>query len=360
MGTKVYPGIYRGIVKIVEDEQRRYRMKVRVAGVDWDETSDGNLRWSEQSAGFSSLLAADIPHYNVGDQVWVMYEHGDPDFPVVVGGWVNSAMGFSSVPTSQVVDANARQRWLRIDRRGNLLELSEVPEELWLRLKSGSAEIKVCQADNSVRLWAKSGTVDTQAARHSSTATVAQHTAQQFFITASDYDTLGGGTGLLQLLSNYNIDIFSGPGVNGRINIGGFVPTFQGVTDPLHPQMDAKQTDEVNVISREVNIGAATGDAQGLPPVALHETEKTNVKGKSIRIVAAPTTKDAYPSTAVSVVIDVTAGTITLQSDTKITLEAPEVDITGSAKVVVSAPEVEVTAAVSVTVSAPSIVMGGP
>jgi phage baseplate assembly protein gpV len=333
----------------VDDSELRYRVSVRVAGIDHDDAPENTLRFAEMVASFSSTLAADVPHYNVGEQVWVMFEGGDPDFPVVIGGWINSQFGFTGIPTAQATDyANTRLRWLRIDRVANQLVLSEVPEELWIQLISGAAQITVCQADNSVSLYAKSGLVDSQAARLSSTAGVADHNAQQFFLTSTAYTALGGANGLLRLISNLNLDLHCGP-ANGRINIGGYVPTFEGVTDASQPSMAPQQTAQVNLLGQVCNVGAADGDTQGLPPVQLQETEQSNVKGKSIKILAAPTTVNPYPSTPVAISIDavsgnititVTGGTITVQSDTKVTVEAPEVDVTATALVNVTAPSI--------------------
>lgn len=352
-------GMYKGVVKGVNDPQNRSRLQVRVAGIDWDATADGDLRWAELGAPFSALLCGDIPHYNLGDQVWVQYEAGDSDYPVVTHGWVNSQFGFPSLPSGQTTKSNpdARLRWIRADRVGNKVVMSEIPEELWIQLVSGAVSITVRQADNSIRLYALSGLIDLSAARLTSTSQNIALSGNTFLMTSSAVDAAGGAQGLIRLLSNLNLDIFAGPGPNSRLNIGGYVPTFQGLTDPTQPTMAAQQTAEVNVLGQEINAGAGPSDTQGLPtPIPLQPTEVHNIKGATITIRAAATTLTPMPS----LVIDATTGEATVTSQVKVTVSAPEVDVTATVKAVVSAPEVDVTATTTVKVTAPVVIVDSP
>jgi hypothetical protein len=76
-GNRRFPGLYRGIVADNSDPLNRGRLKVRVPQVLFDATTD----WcpGEFSPG------AGLPTIEVGTEIWVMFEGGDPSFPVWTG-----------------------------------------------------------------------------------------------------------------------------------------------------------------------------------------------------------------------------------------------------------------------------------
>lgn len=88
-GTKkVWSGCYRGKIESIDDPDRLDRVRVRVWALHRDDsnTPDTALPWAEVSeiggGGY------DYGSYNpppVGSSVWVIFEGGDPHFPVVVG-----------------------------------------------------------------------------------------------------------------------------------------------------------------------------------------------------------------------------------------------------------------------------------
>ena len=96
--TTTFAGLYRGIVRRVNDPQRKNRLVAVVPAIN----GDGELDWAlpcfpfvtkrpaiADSAG-TAVLAEDITLRlpNPGDAVWIMFEHGDIDFPVWLGTWL--------------------------------------------------------------------------------------------------------------------------------------------------------------------------------------------------------------------------------------------------------------------------------
>lgn len=331
----------RGIVEDVNDPQQRFRYRVRINGLDREDTPTEALRWAEVIPPFSVSGAADIPNYEVGDRVWVGFEMGDPDFPVILGGWIAYSFGMNDVPAPQATDyTTTRKRWVRADRIGNKLVMSEVPTEQFAQLSSGAAVVQVSSLDNSVRFFALSSTVSTEAAQVSVEAQTALTHAQSVLITTDGLNALGGPLGLLQLLSNYEVALHaaSADGSAGHINIGGYVPTLGGTTDGSDPRMVAQQTPEVNILGQTNNVGTGVGATQGTPPVPLNETEKTIVSGKAVTIRAQTTVNKTYPSTMVQLTLEVIGGKLVINTD-------QEVDITATTKVSITAPEVDVNSA---------------
>lgn len=87
-GRFKYPGVYRGIVEYINDPLEMHRVKVRVPTLHKtkDQISTPALPWAFIAApfggagGFGSVW---VPP--VGSTVWVMFEHGDINNPIVIG-----------------------------------------------------------------------------------------------------------------------------------------------------------------------------------------------------------------------------------------------------------------------------------
>jgi hypothetical protein len=73
-GNKRFPGIYRGTVVSSKDPLTKRRIKVTVPQVLGEEPTDWS--WPMDSAG------AYFKPPEVGQGVWVMFEGGDPSFPI--------------------------------------------------------------------------------------------------------------------------------------------------------------------------------------------------------------------------------------------------------------------------------------
>lgn len=118
-------GIYRGFVESVDDTESRYRYRVRVAQAHPSDVPVEHLPWAE-SVVFGGKDFGDVPHYEVGDKVFVMFEQGHRDFPVVVGGWMAAPDDTPDFPPDQSeAYADRRKKWERIDRDGNRVVMVE-------------------------------------------------------------------------------------------------------------------------------------------------------------------------------------------------------------------------------------------
>jgi uncharacterized protein involved in type VI secretion and phage assembly len=82
-----YFGKYRGTVINNLDPQQRGRLVVQVPDVS------GLIptTWAEPCVPLASIQAGVFVLPTVGAGVWVEFEHGDPDFPIWVGGYWGSA-----------------------------------------------------------------------------------------------------------------------------------------------------------------------------------------------------------------------------------------------------------------------------
>jgi len=217
-----FPCVYRGIVKAVDDPEERFRVRAHVIGVYPVDMEVETIPWAEviPQAGTKFGL---YPHFNVEDRVWIMFENANYNYPIVLGGWIASPRGISDVPAEMSADyAKGRNRTLLIDRAGNSIEMSDNPDEEWLKIKSGRAELSVRKTDSSVVINAR-GPVTVN--------------GNKVNIRADDIVIDGGNTniyashatgllpdGELNLYSNREISVYAGaiPGLDlsSRIELG--------------------------------------------------------------------------------------------------------------------------------------------
>jgi hypothetical protein len=143
-------GLYRGIVEDVADPDERGRYRVRVIGVHDDTIPVEHLPWAELMGHFGKDWG-NIPHYEVDDKVFVEFEQGDKEYPVIRGGWLTAPEGVSDLHEDISADYVAnRQRWVWRDRAGNKIILSEVDGERQIQLVSGDEVITISQEDGKV------------------------------------------------------------------------------------------------------------------------------------------------------------------------------------------------------------------
>jgi hypothetical protein len=76
-GNARFYGIYRGIVSDVNDPQTLNRVKVKVPQILADQVTQ--WAWPVENQGVEAPLPI------VGQGVWVMFEGGDPSYPVWLG-----------------------------------------------------------------------------------------------------------------------------------------------------------------------------------------------------------------------------------------------------------------------------------
>lgn len=79
----VLSGLYRGIVTTTDDPAGQLRIKAKVPQVFGDDDSD----WALPAL---QIGLSQIP--SVNDRVWVMFEAGDPNYPVYIGSWAESGI----------------------------------------------------------------------------------------------------------------------------------------------------------------------------------------------------------------------------------------------------------------------------
>lgn len=89
-GNPRFYGVYRGVVKDTRDPLNLFRIKVQVPQV----LSDAVTEWAWPMVSVSDIVAS-TP--NVGDGVFVMFEGGDPSFPLWSGKF-SGALSLTSTP----------------------------------------------------------------------------------------------------------------------------------------------------------------------------------------------------------------------------------------------------------------------
>jgi hypothetical protein len=252
----VIPGCWRAQIAVVEDGQERARYRVRVFQLHDENIPADRLPFAEYGGAFAYKGGGDVPPWEVGDLVWVMFEGGQLEYPVILGGWISQSQGVPDLlPEQQENYVQNRKRWIRKDRAGNLLELSAVPGEDRVRIKSGRAEIVVTRLDNGVQITAKDGPVTIIADR----ATVK---AQELQLEGGNTSVLANGqtppadpteavptpgvpSGVHHVFSNKTLRAYAGaiPGTDplGLVEIGQYVdaalaPRQSGVVR-LQPQL---------------------------------------------------------------------------------------------------------------------------
>ena len=77
-GNRRFYGVYRAIVVDNKDPKELFRLRLKVPQVLYDQTSD----WAWGSFPNTAIF---LPEINTG--VWVMFEGGDPAFPIWLGSF---------------------------------------------------------------------------------------------------------------------------------------------------------------------------------------------------------------------------------------------------------------------------------
>jgi len=152
--TETYPGVYRAAIEVTSDPEQRKRYRVRVSNVHPPEVESDHLPWAEHAVAFGGGSFGDIPAFEVGDPVWVMFEGGDRRFPVIVGGILNFEGGLPPLPAEQTAEYDrTSKRWTRIDRVGNKIEMSPLDDELWITVETpDGSRIRVGARDGTIEL----------------------------------------------------------------------------------------------------------------------------------------------------------------------------------------------------------------
>lgn len=77
-GNRRFPGVYRGVVTQIDDPLNKGRVKMQVPQV----LASSTTNWAWGVSHVSGEWPTPPP---IGQGVWVMFEGGDPSYPVWIG-----------------------------------------------------------------------------------------------------------------------------------------------------------------------------------------------------------------------------------------------------------------------------------
>lgn len=318
------------IITGVDDKERRWQYQVFIHGVHREDTPWDNLPWASFCAPFSAKQAGDLPHYEVGDTVYVSFLDGQEDKPIIMGGWITNSGDIPDVLVEQVESYKlARRRWVRSDRNGNRFIVSEIGGENHARMQSGNASVTATQNGNAVRLESKSGPIEMIAKLVSVDVDTVAVSADTYELNA-EYSLLGIPLGKVSLKANDQTVLYGGI----LTLVGAYVPTILGV--PVSTPKQALTTQIAPLAS--LKLGVAPGDL--LSGVPLVPTQLVNMDGTVIQIAA-------------TTVAGVSAITITISGQTAVNVNsngavnvngALSVNVQSQGVVSVAAPQVQLTA----------------
>jgi phage baseplate assembly protein gpV len=326
--SQLYGGIYEGLVTSVDDPERRHRVGVEVILPGGNGVAPTLMGEWAAVCNISGKQCGDFFPYNRGDTVYVMFLGGDPMAPVVVGGINNESSGIPDEPMEN--KANYRKglnRWSRVDRNGNVIEMSWNPDEDWVKVKSGGSEIAVsATGGGTISIASLRGSVTVAGQNVNVQAGTASVSAQRVDVTGLASDGEGLDSGAVEIASNGTIDIHSetGTAAMAKVNIGGGAQKLDGT--PV-PGSTPYQDDETNIRGEVVNIG---GGNAGASPKQIGSEGSMDREGA---VILKPTLEVNIRSSGK---VTINSGTSTVvASDTKVTvkssvavdLDAPQVNV---------------------------------
>ena len=113
-----------GRVVSVEDPERLGRVQVRFLSFDGHPEQDAPV-WARVAAPFAGADRGAFMIPDVGDEVLVALIHGDPRFPVVLGGLWNGA---DAPPEQLGGDGSSVDRWTIVGKQGTRIAIVEERE----------------------------------------------------------------------------------------------------------------------------------------------------------------------------------------------------------------------------------------
>lgn len=341
-------GVARGVIADVNDAEQRVRYRVRVYGVHDDDVPTSHLPWAE-TCPIGGKSWGDIPPWDVGDRVALLPELGSREYWFIIGGWISSPDGASDLPPEMAGDyENDRVRWCRIDRVGNMIQMSSKADEKRIRLKSGSATLDISMVDDSIVLTAE-GPVKINAKKAMVTSDVSDIQSGQINIIGQGVD---GTTenGAVNIFSNKDMNIFAGVGTlpptqdgKGTLQIGQYKDSTS----------NPRQTNEAYVGPKTLQLGKEEAAASLSSDGFLH-TDEVNLEA---------TTQVSIKSTNGKVQIDVKDAEINATGTTNITSVGDTTIASSGGKTVLNAQTgIDVTATtgdINVTATAGKVTLKG-
>lgn len=330
-------GLYRGVVEDVNDPEERKRYRVRVMNVHREEIATNVLPWAELCA-FGGKGFGDIPSFEVGDIVLVMFMGGDRRFPFVMGGWLSYAGGTSDLPSEQTGEYERTQRrWVRYDRNGNKIVMDE--EAQTIEVTSGKASVLVNGIDGSIVLRTD-GVLEVHSPRVSVIeATQVDVQAEVVFAEVADEVTLNC-EGVVNIRGGTEVNV-------GEYQQDGVPPPPPTTT----PVVNIKAAQTVNVESaQDTNVSVGTtltlvaqgdilidGEANltidGKVNVRVLSEGECNVEAQKITLESTGTTIELTAATDVTIDVGNNA-TVAIQGQATVSVDgALSIDVLGNATI---------------------------
>lgn len=102
-------GKHRAVVVDTNHPEGHYKVSIRVLGL-WDDMPDWDLPWAEYilPLGTRDNSGGAVPS-EVGDLVWVEFDHGDTRCPIIVGGCLYAPGGVPNMPHEAIAGRKAFQ-----------------------------------------------------------------------------------------------------------------------------------------------------------------------------------------------------------------------------------------------------------
>jgi len=129
-------GIYQAKVVDNVDPQGQGRIKVAVPSLGRDDAIEN---FAYPIAPFAGTDVGFFFPPEIGDLVWVMFERGDPKFPLYIGGWwtsPNRIASQSNVPSELKTAASPKKRGIKT-KGGHTLIFDDTANTITLKTKNG-------------------------------------------------------------------------------------------------------------------------------------------------------------------------------------------------------------------------------
>jgi len=147
---ETFPGIYRAFVRSNKDPQTRARLRVEIPMIHSEGTSVNSLPWADccNLAAGPNKAALYLP--KVGDVVWIMFEHGNPQYPVWMGSWWGAPKGKTELPEELRGD-DASDHFVLKTAKGNIVDMYDGPTGCEISIISGgNNKIIISDIDNLI------------------------------------------------------------------------------------------------------------------------------------------------------------------------------------------------------------------
>jgi len=293
--VNLYPGVYRGVVEDVNDPQKRGRVRVRCFHVHPDAVPAKHLPWAEVVA-YGGDDFGDVPFYQPGDRVLVLFEGGDREYPFVAGGWLTYAAASDNsdlLPEQQEsYPSEGILRWIRKDRQRNRLEFHAIEEARRAKMASGESYVEL-QDDGEQVIVHSPGLVQTDSASLSMYASSTAEMGAQSVL-------LGRATGL------------------AGDELTATTVSMVGLTI----QVGEDGTEQVGVNGENLVIAVGELQATVSGPTDLTLSDSVSISSGAVGWSSVAFEVDAASTLALS------AATASVTATTSLTIDAPVVDIT--------------------------------